>query len=61
MENKYFDRCGYFWMRAASFFDIVTSFERSGNEIAGKIFRSIDPKIDEDDPLLLVITDYTSY
>jgi len=61
MENKYFDRVGYFWMRAANFFDIATSFEKRGETIAGKIFQAIDPKIDEDDPLLLVITDYTSY
>ena len=61
MENKYFDRSGYFRMRAANFFDIATSFEKRGETIAGKIFQAIDPKIDEDDPLLLVITDYTSY
>jgi len=61
MENKYFARCGFFWMRAANFFDISTSFERKGSDISAKIFTAIDPKIDEDDPLLLVITDYTSY
>ena len=46
MENKYFDRRGYFWMRASNFFDLMAS---------------LDPKIDEDDPMLLVITDYTNY
>jgi hypothetical protein len=61
MENKYFDRVSYFWMRAANFFDIISSFEKRGSNISMKIFQSVDPKIDEDDPNLLVITDYTSY
>ena len=61
MENKYFDRVSYFWMRASNFFDIIASFEKKGSSISHKIYQSIDPKIDEDDPTLLVITDYTSY
>ena len=61
MENKYFDRVSYFWMRAANFFDIISSFEKRGSNISMKIFQSVDPKIDEDDPNLLIVTDYTSY
>ena len=61
MENKYFDRVSYFWMRASSFFDIISSFEKRGSNISPKIFQSVDPKIDEDDPNLLIVTDYTSY
>jgi hypothetical protein len=48
-------------MRAANFFDIISSFEKRGSNISMKIFQSVDPKIDEDDPNLLIVTDYTSY
>ena len=61
MENKYFDRRGYFWMRATSFFDLLSSLEDKGVDIMTKLLHSIDPKIEDDDPLLLVITDYTNY
>ncbi len=61
MENKYFDRRGYFWMRAANFFDLMAALEKKGVNVMGKVLHSVDPKIDEDDPLLLVITDYTNY
>ncbi len=61
MENKFFDRRGYFWMRASSFFDLISSLEDKGVDIMTKIIHSIDPKIEDDDPLLMVITDYTHY
>ena len=61
MENKYFDRRGYFWMRASNLFDLMASLEKKGVDVMSKILQSVDPKIDEDDPMLLVITDYTNY
>jgi len=61
MENKYFDRRGYFWMKASSFFDLIATLEDKGIDIMTKVIHSIDPKIDDDDPTLLVITDYTNY
>jgi hypothetical protein len=61
MENKYFDRMNYIWMRASNFFDLIASFEKRGSSISHKIYQAVDPKIDEDDPTLLVITDYTNY
>ncbi len=61
MENKYFDRRGYFWMKASAFFDLIATLEDKGIDIMTKVMHSIDPKIDDDDPTLLVITDYTNY
>ncbi len=61
MENKYFDRSGYFWMRASQFFDLIASLEKRGVSVMTEVLGSIDPKIDDDDPALLIVTDYTNY
>jgi hypothetical protein len=61
LSNKYLDRSSYFYIKATLLFDILIEMEESQTIDAFDIITAIDPKIEEDDPILLVKTDYTSY
>lgn len=61
MPNKYLERFPYFYMQTSFLFDILGELEMDGILETFELLDSIDPKLEEDDPTLLVITDYTSY
>ena len=61
LSNKYLDRASHFYIKAALLFDILAEMEESQIMDAFDIITSIDPKIEEDDLILLVKTDYTPY
>ena len=58
MPNKYLNRNPYFYLKTSVLFDILTQM---GIESFIDMLDNMDQKLEEDDPLLLVITDYTSY
>lgn len=61
MPNKYLKRSPYFYMNISMIFDILGELEIDESLYTFDILDQIDPKIEEDNPTLLVITDYTSY
>lgn len=63
IDNNYLNRSSFFYIKASDFIDILTSSVYSSNliSISDNILNIIDPKIDEDNPLILVKTDYTIY
>lgn len=61
MPNKYLERSPYFYMKASMFFDLLSELEMDGVLNTFDLIDSIDHKLEEDDPLLLIITDYTPY
>ena len=58
MKNKYLERTSYFYIKATVLFDILSEMDEAQ---VFDIITSVDPKIEEDDPILLVKTDYTPY
>ena len=61
MKNKYLERISYFYIKATVLFDILSEMDEAQVLDAFEIITSVDPKIEEDDPILLVKTDYTPY
>jgi hypothetical protein len=61
LSNKYLDRSSYFYIKTTLLFDMLAEMQESHIIEAFDIITSIDPKIEEDDPVLLVKTDYTPY
>ena len=61
LENKYLERKPYFYMKATAILDILTSMEVEGKLSTFHLIDHIDPKLEEDDPILIVKTDYTPY
>ena len=61
MKNKYLERSSYFYIKATVLFDILSEMDEAQVLDAFEIITSVDPKIEEDDPILLVKTDYTPY
>ena len=61
MKNKYLERIPYFYIKATVLFDILSEMDEAQVFDAFDIITSVDPKIEEDDPILLVKTDYTPY
>jgi hypothetical protein len=61
LKNKYLERSSYFYIKAALLFDILAEMDEAQVMDTLEIITSIDPKIEEDDPILLVKTDYTPY
>lgn len=61
MKNKYLERISYFYIKATVLFDILSEMDEAQVFDAFDIITSVDPKIEEDDPILLVKTDYTPY
>ena len=61
MPNKYLERSAYFYMKASFLFDLLSLLEMDGIISTLDLLDQIDPKLEEDDPTLIVKTDYTSY
>lgn len=61
LENKYLQRKPYFYMKASALLDILTSMEVEGKLSTFSIIDQVDQKLEEDDPILTVKTDYTPY
>lgn len=61
IENSYLDRTPYFYVKTSVLFEILGQLEIEGALNTFEVLDKVDPKLEEDDPLLLVITDYTEY
>lgn len=61
MENKYLNRRPYFYMTAGFFIEALVMMELEGSGKASQLLEEIDPKLEDDNPMLLVKTDYTPY
>ena len=61
LKNKYLERKPYFYMKATAIIDILTSMEMDGKLTTFHMIDHIDSKLEEDDPILIVKTDYTPY
>ena len=61
MKNKYLERSAYFYIKATVLFDILSDLDEAQVLEAFDVITAVDPKIEEDDPILLVKTDYTPY
>tara|TARA_Y100001937_G_C7027440_1_gene288446 strand:- start:13 stop:678 length:666 start_codon:yes stop_codon:yes gene_type:complete len=61
MKNKYLERTPYFYIKATVLFDVLSEMEESQGLDTFEIVSSVDPKLEEDDPVLLIKTDYTPY
>ena len=61
MKNKYLERSAYFYIKATVLFDILADLDEAQILEAFDVITAVDPKIEEDDPILLVKTDYTPY
>ena len=61
MKNKYLERSAYFYIKATILFDILADLDQADVLDAFEIITAVDPKIEDDDPLLLIKTDYTPY
>ena len=61
MPNKYLERSPYFYMKTSFLFDLLSLLEMDGIISTFDLLDQIDPKLEEDDPTLIVKTDYTSY
>ena len=61
INNKYLERNPYFYIHAVTLFDIFAEMDESNKVDTFEIITSVDPKIEEDNPILLVKTDYTPY
>ena len=63
MKNKYLERIPYFYIKATTLFDVLSQFDDFQMDAMNgfDIITAVDPKIEEDDPILLVKTDYTPY
>ena len=61
LENKYLSRKPYFFMKATAIIDILTVMEAEGKLSTFNILDHIDDKLEEDDPILIVKTDYTPF
>lgn len=61
MPNKYLERSSYFYMNASLLFEILGQLEIDGSLSTFDLLDHIDQKLEDDDPTLLVKTDYTPY
>jgi len=61
ISNKYLARASHFYIKTSLLFDILAEMQEVDIIEAFDIITLIDPKLEEDDPVLLVKTDYTPY
>ena len=62
LSNNHLDRQAFFYIETVKFLDLITNFDINFNiNTVDTILDAIDPKLEEDNPLLLVTTDYTLY
>jgi hypothetical protein len=63
MPNNYLERYSYISIEASDLLDLMatTDYIEGGSTISNRILNILDLKIDEDNPVLIVKTDYTLY
>jgi hypothetical protein len=61
MSNKYLNRSTYFYASAAIVIEILSDLAELGSLNSQNVLDSIDARIEEDDPIILIKTDYTPY
>jgi len=61
LTNRYLNRSPYFYGTAARIFDVVEATALAGSEDAHMLLETLDSKLESDNPILLVKTDYSSY
>ena len=61
ISNKYLSRSTYFYASAGIVIEILSALAELGYPNAESVLGSIDAKIEEDDPIMLIKTDYTPY
>jgi hypothetical protein len=61
LSNEYLDRLSYFYMKTTDLFLLLEELESEGLLNTFELLDGIDHKLEEDNPILLVITDYTPY
>jgi hypothetical protein len=61
ISNKYLNRSSYFYAPASVVIEILGTMTTLGYPNAESVLGSIDAKIEEDDPIMLIKTDYTPY
>jgi hypothetical protein len=61
LTNRYLNRSPYFYSTAELVFNVVEATALAGSEEAGNLLEFIDPKLESDNPILLVKTDYSIY
>jgi hypothetical protein len=61
MPNKYLERSPYFYMKASVIYEILGTLEMDGILSTFDLLDHIDQKLEDDDPVLTVKTDYTPY
>lgn len=62
LTNNHLKRQSYFYINTVKFLDLITNFELNLNvNSIDLILDTIDPKLEEDDPILIIKTDYTLY
>jgi hypothetical protein len=61
LPSKYMDRIPYFYMKTDVLLQIIQTMIDSGSLVNFNLLDYIDVKLEKDDPLLLVKTDYSIY
>jgi hypothetical protein len=62
LSNNHLDRQSFFYVETVKFLDLITNFDINFNiSTVDTILDAIDPKLEEDNPILLITTDYTLY
>ena len=61
LPSKYMERRPYVYMKADVLFDIIDVMNSNGLLKNFDLFNYIDPKLEKDDPMLLLKTDYSIY
>jgi hypothetical protein len=61
ISNKYLNRSTYFYASAGIVIEILSALAELGSLNSQNVLDSIDAKIEEDDPIMLIKTDYTPY
>lgn len=61
ISNKYLDRSAYFYINMGTALEVIQELGMLGSTAAQWLLDLLDPKLEEDDPIVLVKTDYTPY
>jgi hypothetical protein len=61
LPSKYMERRPYVYMKTDVLFDIIDVMNSNGLLKEFDLFNYIDPKLEKDDPMLLIKTDYSIY
>ena len=59
--RRWTNRSTYFYASAAIVIEILSALAELGSLNSQNVLDSIDAKIEEDDPIMLIKTDYTPY